>query len=184
MATKKPKYNPDDVERWVTVRGARIPIMKDGTMGVGVEGKNEKVKEEKKTTSSKNAKYDTSRTGGTKVAETYSKVQELSKQWNEATNTTRSIRQKLENEYLKKNYGLTRSKLNQTNSRQINRQAMEKYVSSNAEYKKARLTEQKLMSEHSKTTAILKQEYEKYRKAGGIQNADWYRASREWDDRD
>lgn len=37
MATKKPKYNPDDVERWVTVRGARIPIMKDGSFGVGVK---------------------------------------------------------------------------------------------------------------------------------------------------
>lgn len=34
MAGKK-KYNPDDVERWVTVRGARIPIMKDGSFGVG-----------------------------------------------------------------------------------------------------------------------------------------------------
>ena len=33
----KPKYNPDDVERWVTVRGARIPIMKDGSFGVGVK---------------------------------------------------------------------------------------------------------------------------------------------------
>ena len=35
MATKKPKYNPEDVERWVTVKGARIPIMKDGSFGVG-----------------------------------------------------------------------------------------------------------------------------------------------------
>lgn len=32
---KKPKYNPEDVERWVTVRGARIPIMKDGSFGIG-----------------------------------------------------------------------------------------------------------------------------------------------------
>ena len=31
----KKKYNPEDVERWVTVKGARIPIMKDGTFGVG-----------------------------------------------------------------------------------------------------------------------------------------------------
>lgn len=37
MASKKPKYNPEDVERWVTVRGARIPIMKDGSFGVGVK---------------------------------------------------------------------------------------------------------------------------------------------------
>lgn len=29
------KFNPDDVERWVTVKGARIPIMKDGSFGVG-----------------------------------------------------------------------------------------------------------------------------------------------------
>lgn len=36
MANKK-KYNPDDVERWVTVRGARIPIMKDGSFGVGTK---------------------------------------------------------------------------------------------------------------------------------------------------
>lgn len=33
----KPKYNPDDVERWVTVRGARIPIMKDGSFGIGTK---------------------------------------------------------------------------------------------------------------------------------------------------
>lgn len=33
--SSKPKYNPDDVERWVTVRGKRIPVLKDGTLGVG-----------------------------------------------------------------------------------------------------------------------------------------------------
>ena len=48
MTSKKPKYNPDDVERWVTVKGARIPIMKDGTMGIGsLEGEGARQVKEK-----------------------------------------------------------------------------------------------------------------------------------------
>lgn len=237
----KPKYNPDDVERWVTVRGARIPIMKDGTFGVGTmdvrtkDGKvvktdttinqvhkmelmaaknppvnldpaakemlsNVNYKELKKNvtskamynpdelglkTTSRNARYDTSRTSEGKVAEAYKNVEIAKQAWRDAEQNKLAISKRLRNEYLKKNYGATYSQMEKkgTYTNKVH-QEVGKYVMSVPEFKKAQAIEKDAMSRHVSTTAILKQEYEKYRKLGGIQNADWYKASREWDDED
>ena len=216
------KFNPDDVERWVTVKGARIPIMKDGSFGVGEmtvnlkDGKTRKVaitKEEAENlstskgrslkgqyantvktakeikTSSKNARYDTSNTPQGRTAAAYANVQEAKRKWDEASEREKSTRKKLQNKYLKEKYGVTYSKITQTgkykgkSSSQIVGEA-NMYVSKHPDYKSVKAESNKYMAEHAKTTSILKEEYEKYRKAGGAVNASWYRASREWDDYD
>lgn len=244
---KKPKYNPEDVERWVTVRGARIPILKDGSFGIGeketnisaksfnkmvtnlkeqglyiaengktdpipkdgskypiydenakkyydgvyhTDGKNHsmtvnKSDNQKAKPTSRNAKYDTSKTQKGIVADAYDKVEKAKQAWNKASDESIKISHKLRNEYLKKKYGVTYSQMEKKGAYTSKiRQAVDKYVESNSDYRKARQTEEKLMGEHAKTTAILKKEYKKYRDAGGIQNADWYRASIEWDNYD
>lgn len=182
----KPKYNPDDVERWVTVRGARIPIMKDGSFGVGTKESNVlKETQESEKTVSKNARYDTSRTSEGKVAEAYKNVEIAKQARREAEQNKLAISKRLRNEYLKKNYGATYSQMEKkgTYTNKVH-QEVGKYVMNVPEFKKVYEAEKDAIRTHFSTVAILKQEYEKYRKLGGVQNADWYRASREWDDND
>lgn len=37
------RYNEDEIDHWVTVRGARIPVLKDGTLGIGTKEDGTKV---------------------------------------------------------------------------------------------------------------------------------------------
>lgn len=220
-------YDENDIDHWITVRGARIPVLKDGTLGVGTkevsvsadtikkkmynvntavqqarEAKDWKTYKEateeynrlsnilketqdQEKTTSRNARYDTSRTPEGKVAEAYKNVEMAKQAWRDAEQNKLAISKRLRNEYLKKNYGATYSQMEKkgTYTNKVH-QEVGKYVMSVPEFKKAYVAEKDAMSRHVSTTAILKQEYEKYRKLGGIQNADWYRASREWDDND